>query len=204
MPTYMVQASYTSAAWNKLVQRPENRMDVLPGGVNRDRPCREVTGCGARDLARSVALEEVVRDLPEDVPERKRRDLFDDSGDHVNTVLRVPAGQLAAGGTVAFRRLLPGGGYYTLMLHLVSRPHRRLSPRAGASNVLSPEPMRSLVAPPPLRLEGGARWAAPVADWRLARCQRLATSATRLSASRPSGPRAMASMNVRRFIYSIT
>jgi uncharacterized protein with GYD domain len=29
MPTYMVQATYTSAAWNKLVQRPENRMEAL-------------------------------------------------------------------------------------------------------------------------------------------------------------------------------
>ena len=29
MPTYMVQASYTTAAWNKLVQRPENRMEAL-------------------------------------------------------------------------------------------------------------------------------------------------------------------------------
>jgi len=29
MPTYMVQASYTSPAWNKLVQRPENRMEAL-------------------------------------------------------------------------------------------------------------------------------------------------------------------------------
>ena len=29
MPTYMVQASYTSTAWHKLVQRPENRMEAL-------------------------------------------------------------------------------------------------------------------------------------------------------------------------------
>ena len=29
MPTFMVQASYTSPAWNKLVQRPENRMEAL-------------------------------------------------------------------------------------------------------------------------------------------------------------------------------
>lgn len=29
MPTYMVQAAYTSAAWSKLVQRPENRMEAL-------------------------------------------------------------------------------------------------------------------------------------------------------------------------------
>ena len=29
MPTYMVQASYTSTAWNRLVQRPENRMEAL-------------------------------------------------------------------------------------------------------------------------------------------------------------------------------
>lgn len=29
MPTYMVQASYTTNAWNKLVQRPENRMEAL-------------------------------------------------------------------------------------------------------------------------------------------------------------------------------
>ena len=29
MPTYMVQAAYTSTAWNKLVQRPENRMEAL-------------------------------------------------------------------------------------------------------------------------------------------------------------------------------
>jgi len=35
MPTYMVQASYTSAAWNKLVQRPENRMEALKPVVER-------------------------------------------------------------------------------------------------------------------------------------------------------------------------
>src|SRR5882724_209355 len=29
MPTYMVQASYTSTAWSRLVQRPENRMEAL-------------------------------------------------------------------------------------------------------------------------------------------------------------------------------
>jgi uncharacterized protein with GYD domain len=29
MSTYMVQAAYTSAAWGKLVQRPENRMEAL-------------------------------------------------------------------------------------------------------------------------------------------------------------------------------
>ena len=29
MPTYMVQAAYTSTAWSKLVQRPENRMAAL-------------------------------------------------------------------------------------------------------------------------------------------------------------------------------
>ena len=29
MPTYMVQASYTSATWGKLVQRPENRLDAM-------------------------------------------------------------------------------------------------------------------------------------------------------------------------------
>lgn len=29
MPTYMVQAAYTSGAWSKLVQRPENRMEAL-------------------------------------------------------------------------------------------------------------------------------------------------------------------------------
>jgi uncharacterized protein with GYD domain len=29
MATFMVQASYTSPAWNKLVQRPENRMEAL-------------------------------------------------------------------------------------------------------------------------------------------------------------------------------
>jgi uncharacterized protein with GYD domain len=29
MQTYMVQAAYTSAAWSKLVQRPENRMEAL-------------------------------------------------------------------------------------------------------------------------------------------------------------------------------
>ncbi|HWN02542.1 MAG TPA: GYD domain-containing protein [Candidatus Dormibacteraeota bacterium] len=29
MPKFMVQASYTSPAWNKLVQRPENRMEAL-------------------------------------------------------------------------------------------------------------------------------------------------------------------------------
>ena len=35
MPTYMVQASYTSAAWNKLVQRPENRMEALTPVVEK-------------------------------------------------------------------------------------------------------------------------------------------------------------------------
>ena len=35
MPTYMVQASYSSAAWNKLVQRPENRMEALTPVVER-------------------------------------------------------------------------------------------------------------------------------------------------------------------------
>jgi uncharacterized protein with GYD domain len=29
MATYMVQAAYTSVAWSKLVQRPENRMEAL-------------------------------------------------------------------------------------------------------------------------------------------------------------------------------
>ena len=29
MPTYMVQAAYTSTAWGKLVQRPENRMEAM-------------------------------------------------------------------------------------------------------------------------------------------------------------------------------
>lgn len=29
MPTYMVQAAYTSAAWHKLVQRPENRLEAM-------------------------------------------------------------------------------------------------------------------------------------------------------------------------------
>jgi uncharacterized protein with GYD domain len=29
MATYMVQAAYTSTAWSKLVQRPENRMEAL-------------------------------------------------------------------------------------------------------------------------------------------------------------------------------
>ena len=29
MPTFMVQASYTTPAWNKLVQRPENRREAL-------------------------------------------------------------------------------------------------------------------------------------------------------------------------------
>jgi uncharacterized protein with GYD domain len=29
MPTYMVQAAYTSVAWHKLVQRPENRMEAM-------------------------------------------------------------------------------------------------------------------------------------------------------------------------------
>lgn len=35
MPTYMVQASYTTAAWNKLVQRPENRMEALKPVVDK-------------------------------------------------------------------------------------------------------------------------------------------------------------------------
>jgi uncharacterized protein with GYD domain len=29
MPTYMVQAAYTSTAWGKLIQRPENRMEAM-------------------------------------------------------------------------------------------------------------------------------------------------------------------------------
>jgi uncharacterized protein with GYD domain len=29
MSIYMIQASYTSGAWGKLVQRPENRMEAL-------------------------------------------------------------------------------------------------------------------------------------------------------------------------------
>jgi hypothetical protein len=87
-----------------------------------------VTGCGARDLARSVDLEEMVCDLPEDVPERKRRDLFDDPGDHVSTVLRVPAGQLAAGGTVAFRRLLRGA------LHLHATPRVQAPSAPGSAS----------------------------------------------------------------------
>ena len=29
MSVYMIQASYTSGAWGKLVQRPENRMEAL-------------------------------------------------------------------------------------------------------------------------------------------------------------------------------
>ena len=35
MPTYMVQASYTNIAWNKLVQRPENRMEALKPVVEK-------------------------------------------------------------------------------------------------------------------------------------------------------------------------
>jgi uncharacterized protein with GYD domain len=35
MATYMVQASYTSTAWNKLVQRPENRMEALKPVVEK-------------------------------------------------------------------------------------------------------------------------------------------------------------------------
>jgi uncharacterized protein with GYD domain len=35
MPTYMVQASYTTTAWNKLVQRPENRMEALAPVIER-------------------------------------------------------------------------------------------------------------------------------------------------------------------------
>jgi uncharacterized protein with GYD domain len=35
MPIYMVQASYTTAAWNKLVQRPENRMEALKPVVDK-------------------------------------------------------------------------------------------------------------------------------------------------------------------------
>ncbi len=35
MPTYMVQASYTTTAWNKLVQRPENRMEALKPVIER-------------------------------------------------------------------------------------------------------------------------------------------------------------------------
>jgi uncharacterized protein with GYD domain len=35
MPTYMVQASYTTVAWNKLVQQPENRMEALKPAVEK-------------------------------------------------------------------------------------------------------------------------------------------------------------------------
>jgi uncharacterized protein with GYD domain len=35
MPTFMVQASYTNIAWNKLVQRPENRMEALKPVVEK-------------------------------------------------------------------------------------------------------------------------------------------------------------------------
>ena len=35
MPTYMVQASYTNVAWNKLVHRPENRMEALKPVVEK-------------------------------------------------------------------------------------------------------------------------------------------------------------------------
>jgi len=35
MPTYMVQASYTTVAWHKLVQRPENRMEALKPVIER-------------------------------------------------------------------------------------------------------------------------------------------------------------------------
>jgi len=35
MPTYMVQAAYTSTAWSKLVQRPENRIEALKPVVEK-------------------------------------------------------------------------------------------------------------------------------------------------------------------------
>ena len=35
MATYMIQAAYTSGAWGKLVQRPENRMEALTPVVER-------------------------------------------------------------------------------------------------------------------------------------------------------------------------
>src|SRR5713101_3386486 len=35
MPTYLVQASYTTTAWHKLVQRPENRMEALKPVVEK-------------------------------------------------------------------------------------------------------------------------------------------------------------------------
>jgi uncharacterized protein with GYD domain len=35
MPTYMAQVSYTRIAWNKLVQRPENRMEALKPVVEK-------------------------------------------------------------------------------------------------------------------------------------------------------------------------
>lgn len=35
MAIYMIQASYTSGAWGKMVQRPENRMEALTPVVER-------------------------------------------------------------------------------------------------------------------------------------------------------------------------
>lgn len=35
MPLYMVQAAYTSDAWSRLVQRPENRADALRPMIER-------------------------------------------------------------------------------------------------------------------------------------------------------------------------
>ncbi len=51
-------------------------------------------------------LEEVIRELPEDVPESERRDLLDDSRDHGDTRAACPGWpNYRAGGAVALRRV---------------------------------------------------------------------------------------------------
>ena len=72
MPTYMVQASYTTSAWNKLVQRPENRMvawyyafgdhDVVvifdvPANINAAAFSMAIAGSGAvKDLKTTILM----------------------------------------------------------------------------------------------------------------------------------------------------
>ncbi len=97
-------------------RRPgEPRPEAIPGVAwcswglawDRDRRDRAATGSGARDLARLVDdLQEVIRELPEDVPESERRDLLDDSRDHGNTRAACPGWpNYRAGGAVALRRV---------------------------------------------------------------------------------------------------
>ena len=68
-------------------------------------------------------LEEVIRELPEDVPESERRDLLDDSRDHGDTRAKCPGWpNYRAGGAVALRRVAWCGVTSHPRIHLASRP----------------------------------------------------------------------------------